>query len=88
VSRAQAKARPKRASKKGQVLKRDLLNVAVRPLQLVHAVTTCVERASTHDLVEVACVSDAAAAIVAMVEQVLNALDQLEAISPETRHGN
>jgi hypothetical protein len=81
MSGRKGKARPKRASRKTQALKRDLLDVAVRPLQLIHAVTTCLERASTHDLVEVACVSDAAAAIIAMVERVLDALDQLEGSS-------
>ena len=79
MSGGKSKVRTKRASKKAQ--KRDLLNVAVRPLQLVHAVAVCTERAATHDLVEVGCLSDATAAIATMVEQVLNALDQLEGSS-------
>lgn len=79
MSGRKGKARTKRASKKTQ--KRDLLNVAVRPLQRVHAVAVCTERAATHDLVEVGCLSDATAAIATMVEQVLNALDQLEGSS-------
>lgn len=83
MSRRKRPAKPaaKRVTKKTEVPKRDLLDVAVRPLQLIHAVAVCTERSATHDLVELGCVSDAAAAFVKMVEQVLDELDQLEASS-------
>lgn len=57
----------------------DLLDAAIRKLQLVDAVVQCSERAATHDLVEVHQLADVLAAVAAMIEQALDMLDEYEA---------
>ena len=57
----------------------DPLNVALRNLQLAHAVATVAERAATHDMVEVHCLADVFVVVVSLIERGLDGLDELEA---------
>ncbi len=65
-------ARPARASGDAVVL-------AIRNLQVAHAVATAAERAATHDLIEGHCLADVLVAIVLLVERGLEALDHMKA---------
>lgn len=76
---AKADAQLSRASCERTAIQLDPLNVAIRNLQLAHAVATAAERAATHDLVEVHCLADVLVAIVPLIERGLDALDELEA---------
>lgn len=76
---AKSYARPQRASRETTAFNLGPLDVAIRNLQLAHAVATAAERAATHDLVEVHCLADVLAALVPLIERGLNALDNLEA---------
>jgi len=76
---AKADAQLSRASRERTAIQLDPLNVAIRNLQLAHAVATTAERAATHDLVEVHCLADVLVAIVPLIERGLNALSELEA---------
>lgn len=71
-------ARPARASGETTALDLGPLDVAIRNLQLAHAVATAAERAATHDLIEVHCLADVLVALVPLIERGLNALDKLE----------
>lgn len=71
--------RPKRTSGETTARGLDPLNVAVRNLQLAHAVATVAERAATHDMAEVHCLADVFVVVVSLIERGLNALDELEA---------
>lgn len=51
------------------------LNVALRSLQLAHAVATVAERAATHDMAEVHCLADVLVVVVSLMERGLDALD-------------
>jgi hypothetical protein len=75
-------ARPKRASGEATAIQLDPLNVAIRNLQLAHAVATSAERAATHDLVEVHCLADVLVALVPLIERGLDALDKVETRRP------
>ena len=68
--------RPKRTPKKPQPLKHDLINGAIRDLQLVQSVGICAARAGIHDLVAAHVLADAFSAIERMLEQSVAALDQ------------
>ncbi|WP_116812094.1 hypothetical protein [Steroidobacter cummioxidans] len=57
----------------------DPLNVAIRNMQLAHAVATVAERAATHDMAEVHCLADVFVVVVSLIERGLGALDELEA---------
>jgi hypothetical protein len=70
---------PERASGETTAINLDPLNVAIRNLQLAHAVATAAERAATHDLVEVHCLADVLVALVPLIERGLGALNELEA---------
>jgi len=76
---AKGYARPARASGETTALDLDPLDVAIRNLQLAHAVATAAERAATHDLIEVHCLADVLVALVPLIERGLNALDKVEA---------
>ena len=71
--------RPERASGETTALGLDPLNVAIRNLQLAHAVADASERAATNDLVDVHCLADVLVTLVALIERGLDALDKLEA---------
>lgn len=71
--------RPERASGETTALGLDPLNVAIRNLQLAHAVATVAERAATHDMVEVHDLADVLVAIISLIERGWDALDELEA---------
>lgn len=71
--------RSERASGETTTIGLDPLNVAIRNLQLAHAVSDAAERAATHDLVEVHCLADVLVAVIPLIERALDALDQLEA---------
>jgi hypothetical protein len=70
--------RPERASGEATALGLDPLNVAIRNMQLAHAVATVAERAATHDMVEVHCLADAFLVVVSLIERGLDALDESE----------
>ncbi|WP_116813777.1 hypothetical protein [Steroidobacter cummioxidans] len=74
-----AEARPERASGETTAVGLDPLNVAIRNLQLAHAVVTVAERAATHDMVEVHCLADVLLVVIPLIERGLDALDQLGA---------
>jgi hypothetical protein len=57
----------------------DPLNVAIRNMQLAHAVAAVAERAATHDMVEVHCLADVFVVVVSLIGRGLDALDELEA---------
>ncbi|HWK49907.1 MAG TPA: hypothetical protein VNR40_08460 [Steroidobacter sp.] len=57
----------------------DPLNVAIRNMQLAHAVAAVAKRAATHDMVEVHCLTDAFLVVVSLIERGLDALDESEA---------
>ena len=86
MSRAQAKARPKRASRKPQAAVRvgeltTFLDQQNRAWQKIEALLIALEFASNHE-----CefdVSDGLAGVITLIGQSLTALDTLEA-----RHGN
>lgn len=65
----------------GSTTARDLppLDVAIRNLQLAHAVATAAERAATHDLIETHVLADVLIATIPLIERGLSALDELEA---------
>ena len=71
--------RPERTSGDTTALALDPLNVAIRHMQLAHAVATVAERAATHDMVEVHSLADVLVAIIPLIEHGLDALDALEA---------
>lgn len=75
----QAGVRPERTSGETTALRLDPLNVAVRNLQLAHAVATVAERAATHDMAEVHCLADVLVVVVSLIERGLDALDASEA---------
>lgn len=74
-----ATARPERASGETTALHLDPLNVAIRNLQLAHAVATATERAATNDLIELHIAADVLVAIIPLIERGLNALDKMAA---------
>jgi len=74
-----AEMRPKRSSGDTTAHGLDPLNVAIRNMQLAHAVATVAERAATHDMVEVHCLADVFVVVVSLIERGLDALDELEA---------
>lgn len=76
---AKGYVRPERASGETTALDLGPLDVAIRNLQLAHAVATAAERAATHDLVELHCLADVLVALVPLIERGLDALDKLEA---------
>lgn len=76
---AKGYARPERASGETTALALGPLDVAIRNLQLAHAVATAAERAATHDLVEVNCLADVLVALIPLIERGLNALDKVGA---------
>ena len=57
----------------------DPIDVAIRNLQLPHAVATATERAATSDLIELHIAADVVVAIIPLIERGLNALDKVEA---------
>ena len=71
--------RPGRVSGETTALDLGPLDVAIRNLQLAHAVATAAERAATHDLVEVHCLADVLVALVPLIERGLDALDKVGA---------
>jgi hypothetical protein len=71
--------RPERTSGETTALGLDPLNVAIRNLQLAHAVATVAERAATHDMAEVHDLADVLDAIIPLIERGLDALDELGA---------
>lgn len=73
--------RPERTSGDTTALDPDPLNVAIRNMQLAHAVATVAERAATHDMVEVHCLADVFVVVVSLIERGFDALDELEARS-------
>jgi hypothetical protein len=70
--------RPERASGGTTALGLDALKLAIRNLQLAHAVVTVAERAATHDMAEVHCLADVLVVVIPLIERGLNALDKLE----------
>jgi len=72
-----AEARRKCALGETTPLGQDPLNVAIRNLQLAHAVVTVAERAATHDMAEVHCLADVLLAVIPLIERGLDALDEL-----------
>lgn len=74
-------ASPERAS--GRTTARDLapLDVAIRNLQLAHAVAIAAERAATNDMIELHIAADVLVAIIPLIERGLGALDELEAMT-------
>lgn len=78
---AKGYARPDRTSGETTALDLGPLDVAIRNLQLAHAVASAAERAATHDLVEVHCLADVLVALVPLIERGLDALDKVEARS-------
>jgi hypothetical protein len=79
---ARGYVRPERASGETTALALSPLDVAIRNLQLAHAVATAAERAATHDLLEVHCLADVLVALVPLIERGLDALDKVEAGRP------
>lgn len=73
-----AGGRPERASGGTTARELDPLNVALRNLQLAHAVATVAERAATHDMAEVHCLADVFVVVVSLIERGLDALDESE----------
>jgi len=70
---------PQRVSGETTSIDLDPLNVAIRNMQLAHAVATVAERAATHEMVEVHDLADVLVVIVPLIERGLDALDELEA---------
>ncbi len=79
MSGARTQTLPKRTSDGATTRKRSPLDVATRNLQVAHAVATVAERAATHDLVEVHYLADVLVALIQLIENGQDALDQLEA---------
>jgi hypothetical protein len=73
-----ATARPERASGETTALHLGPLDVAIRNLQLAHAVATATERSATHDLIEVHCLADVLVVLIPLIERGLDALDDLK----------
>lgn len=71
--------RPERNSGDTTALGLDPLNVAIRNMQLAHAVATAAERAATHDMVEVHCLADVLVVVIPLIERGLDALEALGA---------
>ncbi len=66
----------------------DPLNVAIRNMQLAHAVATVAERAATHGMVEAHCLADVFLVVVSLIERGLDAERQrrtLALVADETR---
>lgn len=76
MSGRKANARPKRATTKSPAT--NSLNAAIRTLQQAHAVATVAERAATNGMVEAHVLADVLVAIVAMIQQGLDAIDKAE----------
>lgn len=74
-------AQPERASGKTTARHPAPLDVAIRNLQLAHAVATAAERAATHDMIELHIAADVLVVIASLVERGLDTLDKLEATS-------